>query len=357
MSALPDCSNGDWLTGPVASPNLKIRKKAEAHQAALTKPPGALGQLENIAIQLASLQSVEQPAVDNVHIIIFAADHGITIEGVSAFPQAVTAEMVKNFSNGGAAISVLAKEIGAKLEVLNLGTVNNTGILKGVTNVKLGAGTANFAQQAAMTDEQLSHALEAGQQTAEQAKNTGAQLYIGGEMGIGNTTAATALACVLLEEAAKTLTGPGTGLSADGVMLKTNVIEKAINLHKQHLDSPLESLRRVGGFEIAALVGAYLSCAKIGLPVLIDGFISSSAALVAERICPGTRDWFIYAHSSAEPGHRIVLEALNAKPLINLQMRLGEGSGAAVVVPLLRLACALHNNMATFAQAQVSEKN
>ncbi len=356
MNASLEKTNNDWLSEALASPSVEAREKAEAHQATLTKPPGALGQLENIAIQLASLQNVDRPAVDKVSITVFAADHGIAKEGISAFPQEVTAEMVKNFANGGAAISVLAKQIGATLEVVNLGTINDPGELKGVINNPLGAGTANFVEQAAMSDEQLELALAAGKRSAEQAKNTSVQLYIGGEMGIGNTSSATALACVLLNESAKALTGPGTGINANGVALKIKLIEKAISLHKPHISSPLEALRRVGGFEIAALAGAYVSCAKLGMPVLIDGFISSSAALVAQRICSGTKDWFIYAHSSAEPGHRLVLEKLNAKPLIDLQMRLGEGSGAAVAVPLLRLACALHNNMATFAQAQVSEK-
>ena len=347
----------EWLNQPMSSPDAAARENAEARQQQLTKPPGALGRLEEVAIQLAALQAVARPNIDKVHITVFAADHGVAEENVSAFPQAVTAEMVKNFSRGGAAISVLAKELGADLKVINMGTVSDTGPLKGVTNLALGSGTANFSVQAAMTEQQLESALDAGRQAVEQAKNSGAQLFIGGEMGIANTTSATALACVLLNETPEKLAGPGTGLSAEGVTHKISVIQRAINLHKENITSPLECLRRLGGFEIAALVGAYIACAQQGLPILVDGFITSSAALVAAHICPEVKDWFLFSHSSAEPGHRRVLEALDAKSLLDLQMRLGEGSGAAIAVPLLRMACALHNDMATFAEAQVSEKN
>ncbi len=347
----------EWLNEPISLPDTEARQSAEARQQELTKPPGALGRLEEVAIQLAALQGVARPCVDKLHITVFAGDHGVAEENVSAFPQAVTVEMVKNFSRGGAAISVLANELKAELEVINLGTVNDPGPLKGVTNLALGSGTANFAVQAAMTEQQLSRALEAGQQAAQRAKSAGAQLFIGGEMGIGNTTAATALNCILLNETPEKLAGPGTGLSSDGVAHKVSVIQRAVNLHNEHIDSPLESLRRVGGFEIAALAGAYIACAKLRLPVLVDGFITSSAALVATHICPDIKDWLLFSHASAEPGHAKVLDALAAKTLLDLQMRLGEGSGAAIAVPLLRMACALHNDMATFAEAQVSEKN
>jgi nicotinate-nucleotide--dimethylbenzimidazole phosphoribosyltransferase len=207
-----------------------------------------------------------------------------------------------------------------------------------------------------MSEDQLTRALEAGRDAIRRAQSMEAQLFIGGEMGIGNTTSATALACILLHEKPERLTGPGTGLSAEGIIHKINVIRTAIELHQDHIDSPLEALRRVGGFEIAALTGAYITCANQGIPSLIDGFISSVAALAAEHICAGTKNWFLYSHHSAEPGHGRVLSALGASTLLDLRMRLGEGSGAAIAVPLLRMACALHNDMATFAEAQVSEK-
>lgn len=346
----------DWLNNPAAMPDEAARRAAEARQAELTKPPGALGRLEDIAILLAALQGEVQPQMERVHITVFAADHGIAAEGVSAFPQAVTAEMVKNFSRGGAAISVAAKTIGAELEVINLGTVYETGPLDSVKDYGLGPGTANFSVEAAMSEDQLAYALEAGRNAVERARFANTTLFIGGEMGIANTSAATALACVLLNESPKNITGPGTGLDSAGVAHKVSIIQQALDLHDSHTASPLEALRCMGGFEIAALAGAYIACAQIGLPVLVDGFITSSAALVAARLRPGVENWLLYSHTSAEPGHRTILDALGAEPLLDLGMRLGEGSGAAVAVPLLRMACALHNEMATFSEAQVSEQ-
>ncbi len=345
----------DWLTITPAKPDGRSRDAAVARQATLTKPPGALGRLETLAIDLAALQGTESPAVDRVQVTLFAGDHGVVAEGVSAFPQAVTAEMVKNFARGGAAICVAARELGAVLEVIDLGTATDTGPLHGVQRYGLGPGTANFTREPAMSEHQLARALAAGRHAAERARLQATQLFVGGEMGIGNTTAATALACALLDESPARLAGPGTGLDTHGVAHKAEVIERALDLHRPHLGTPVEMLRRLGGFEIAALTGSYIACAHVGLPVLVDGFISSVAALAAARLCPGARDWFLFAHASAEPGHRLVLDALEARPLLDLGMRLGEGSGAAVCVPLLRMACALHNDMATFTQAGVSE--
>ena len=349
-------TNIDWLTVAVAPLNETAQREAEQRQSQLTKPPGALGQLETLAIRLAAMQGTSRPTLERVHIAVFAADHGVAAEDVSAFPQAVTAEMVRNFARGGAAISVLARQLGATLEVLNLGTVVDTGPLAGVRNLNLGLGTANLAKTAAMNVDQLSHALHAGRTAVERAKQDHAQLFIGGEMGIGNTTTAAALACALLEAPPELLAGPGTGLDAHGVSHKKKIIRAALTLHREPGLDAREILRRLGGFEIAALAGSYVACAQLGVPVLIDGFIATAAALVATRICPGSDQWFLYAHASAEPGHACILEALKARPLLDLGMRLGEGSGAAVAVPLLRLACALHNEMATFAEAGVSGK-
>ena len=351
--------NADWLNVPCALLNDSARRAAEQRQAQLTKPPGALGRLETLAIRLAAMQGTPLPTLERVHIAVYAGDHGVAAEGVSAFPQAVTAEMIRNFARGGAAISVLARQLNATLEVLNLGTVVDTGALEGVLDLHLGRGTQNFTQDAAMGEEQLARAVHAGRQSAERAKMAGAQLFIGGEMGIGNTTAATALACVLLDAPPETLVGPGTGLNAQGVAHKADVIRRALALHRIHLNNPpdpMETLRRLGGFEIAALTGAYIACAQMGIPILIDGYITSTAALVAARRCPNVNNWFIHSHTSAEPGHARILQALNAYPLLDLKMRLGEGSGAAVALPLLRLACALHNHMATFSEAGVSVK-
>lgn len=348
--------NTDWLAQPCAALNETARAEALARQGQLTKPPGSLGQLEAIAVQLAALQGTVKPQMERVHIRIFAADHGVACEGVSAFPQAVTAEMVRNFARGGAAISVLAKQLNARLEVINLGTVLPVEPLENVHDERIAAGTANFAQSPAMTETQLATALQAGRAAVLRAKQDAAQLFIGGEMGIANTTSASAIACALLQESPQLLAGPGTGLDSKGVANKAAVIQRALDLHRANLAQPLDVLRHVGGFEIAALTGAYLAAAQNGMPVLVDGFISSVAALAAVRIQAGARNWMLFAHASAEPGHQRVLTALGAQPMLQLGMRLGEGSGAATAVPLLQLACALHNNMATFAEAQVSGK-
>ncbi len=346
----------NWLARPCAALNETARTAALARQGQLTKPPGALGRLEDLAVQLAAWQGAEQPVMEQVHIAIFAADHGVAEEGVSLFPQAVTAEMVRNFARGGAAISVLARQLNATLEVVNLGTVSAVEPLDGVRDERIAAGTANFARQPAMSAGQCDAALQAGRNAALRAKQQGAQLFIGGEMGIANTTSAAAIACSLLSAAPDALAGPGTGLDRAGVSHKAQVIAKALSLHHAAAGQPLEVLRCVGGFEIAGLAGAYVAAAQNGLPVLVDGFISSVAALVAVRINPALREWLLFAHTSAEPGHQRVLDALGAQPLLQLGMRLGEGSGAAAAVPLLQLACALHRGMATFAEAGVSEQ-
>ena len=264
--------------------------------------------------------------------------------------------MLRNFVNGGAAISVLARQLQARLEVVDLGTVTPSLNLPGVRHLHLGPGTANFAHGPAMTAAQGAQALQAGRGTVLRALAEGAELFIGGEMGIGNTTAASALACALLDCPVAHLTGPGTGLDTAGVSHKTQVIERALALHAAQRGDPLQTLFNLGGFEIAALVGAYLACAQEGLAVLVDGFICSVAALIAVRLNPACREWLLFGHRGAEPGHRHVLETLNAQPLLDLGLRLGEGSGAALAVPLLRLACDLHGQMATFAEAAVADR-
>lgn len=344
-----------WWESPAADIDLAARAAAEARQRVLTKPPGALGRLESVALQLAGMQGREKPVIEAVEIVVYAADHGVVEEGISAFPQVVTYEMVKNFANGGAAINVLARALGASLNVVNLGTVVAAEALPGVTNRVIAPGSANLARNAAMSVAQLQTALQVGREMVEQGRERGMQLYIGGDMGIGNTTAAAAIGCALLGVPADAMAGPGTGLDASGVSHKARVIERALKLHAAALQGPAEVLRILGGFEIAALAGSYVRCAQAGVPVLVDGFISTSAALCATRLCAGAERWFLFSHTSAEPGHAAMLQALDAEPLLDLGMRLGEGSGAAVAVGLLRQACALHAEMATFAEAGVSE--
>ncbi|MCP4933274.1 MAG: nicotinate-nucleotide--dimethylbenzimidazole phosphoribosyltransferase [bacterium] len=345
-----------WLTNSIAPLYKEDRRQAGVRQASLTKPAGALGRLETIIPDLAAMQGYECPEMNEIFITIFAADHGVAANGVSAYPQAVTGEMIKNFSRGGAAINVLARELGAQLEVVNLGTVSSLLPLKGVLDMQLGFGTKNLCIEPAMSEDQLGKALMAGRDAASRATLRDAHLFIGGEMGIGNTTSATALACALLNLPPADLAGPGTGLDAAGVIRKIDILQQALQRHEVSLNDPLKSLHCLGGFEIAALVGAYIGCAQAGLPVLVDGYTSSVAALMATKLSSQSDNWFLYSHRSAEPGHKLVLEALHAEPLLDLGMRLGEGSGAAVVVPLLRAACALHAQMATFEEAGISEK-
>ena len=345
-----------WWLNPCKPVDTQAVEQAQARQQQLTKPAGSLCQLESVAVQLAGLQGRVKPSLEQVCIAIFAGDHGVVAEGVSAFPQEVTGQMLLNFVSGGAAISVLARQLGASLEVVDLGTVTPSLNLPGVRHLNVGPGTANFVQGPAMTEAQGQLALQAGRDSVLRATANGAQLFIGGEMGIGNTTAASALACALLDCPVDHLTGPGTGLNAEGVSHKAQVIGRALALHAAQRGDALQTLFNLGGFEIAALVGAYLACAQEGVAVLVDGFICSVAALVAVRLNPECRPWLLFGHRGAEPGHRHVLETLNAQPLLDLGLRLGEGSGAALAVPLLRLACDLHGQMATFAEAAVADR-
>lgn len=349
--------NSEWLNNPIKKTDNYISRKASERQDQLTKPPGSLGKLESLAIRIAAMQGRVCPELDKINITIFAADHGIAEEGVSAFPQSVTLDMIRNFSAGGAAICVIAKQLGADLDVLNLGTVEDADDLPGVNSCRLGSGTANFSHMAAMTYEQLNAALLIGRDVVLKAKKTGVELFIGGEMGIANTTAASAIGCAILEQNPVNLTGSGTGLNDEGIKHKVMVIEQALLRHSKQVNGQaLETLRHFGGFEIAALCGAYIACGQVGLPVLVDGFITSVAALIACELQPDLKDWLIFSHGSAEPGHQTIINAMNAEPLLDLGMRLGEGSGAGIAVPLLRMACDLHNSMATFDDAGVAGK-
>ena len=347
-----------WYTEAVKQIDQQCVDRAIARQNTLTKPPGSLGQLEQIAIRLCGMLG-DKPDPDKPAIVIFAADHGVADENVSAFPQVVTGEMVRNFANGGAAICVLSRAIGASLEVVQLGTVNDPGEMNGVVRAIIAPASNNLLQQPAMDDAQLEQAMAHGKAAVERALDAGRNIFIGGDMGIANTTAATAIICKFLGLPGSDIAGPGTGVDENGVRHKAEVVDKAIALHRNTMTDPIQVLRCLGGFEIAALAGAYIAAAQRGLPVVVDGFIASAAALAAVRINPESAGWMLLSHVSAEPGYVAVQAALeqacNAAPLISLQMRLGEGSGAAVVMPLILNACRLHNEMATFDQAGVSE--
>lgn len=345
-----------WLGTACPRPSDAHRNAAEARQSILTKPPGSLGALERIAIQLAALQETERPRADTVQVILFAGDHGVTAQGISAFPSTVTVEMLRNFASGGAAISVLARKLGARLDVVDAGTLA-TSEIAGVVTDKPCHGTRDFSASPAMTGDELAFALNAGRRAVERAASQGTDLVIFGEMGIGNTTSAAAVAAALLGTPPDDLVGAGTGLDSDGIRHKSRVIEAALDRHG--LKAPgipaADVLAKVGGLEIAALAGAIVAAAQSRIPILVDGFIVTAATLAATRLNPTCADWLLYSHRSSEQGHRLILEALGAEPLLDLKMRLGEGSGAAVALSVVRLACALHGEMATFAEAQISD--
>lgn len=345
----------EWVTQKCPEISAVHRDAAIARQAQLTKPTGALGRLEQLAIELAGLQAAARPRAARVPIIIFAGDHGIVAQGVSAYPQAVTIAMMANFASGGAAISVLARELGSSLEVVDAGTLAETA-MPGIITDKPRHGTRDFSVEAALTLAELAFAFEAGQRAVVRAKANQPDLLIFGEMGIGNTTAAAAIAASLLGIGAEEIAGNGTGVDAAGRAHKARVIDAAIARYGVAGASPENILCAVGGLEIAAISGAIIAAAQARIPVLIDGFIVSVAALTAVRLNPSCQPFLLPSHQSAEQGHRLVLRALNVQPLISLDLRLGEGSGAAIALPLVRSACALHNDMATFAQANVPDR-
>lgn len=348
-----------WIARPCASVSETHRRRAAQRQAQLTKPPGSLGRLETLAVDLAALQSSDKPSVEQVPLIVFAGDHGVTAQGVSAFPAEVTVQMLANFAAGGAASAVLARAQGLPLHIYDVGSSSQKPI-SGVNIDKIRYGTQDLSVQPAMDEEALHYALAAGARALDAAAAGGADALILGEMGIGNTTSATALSCVLANLSPVDLTGAGTGLDGEGAAHKQQVIETALALHRETIASAsqagFEALRCLGGLEIAALTGAMIASAQRGIPVLVDGFIVTAAALAAVRIQPGVRDWLLFSHCSAERGHQRLLIELEAEPLLHLDLRLGEGSGAALALSLLRQACALHNRMATFAEAAVSNR-
>lgn len=344
----------DLLTGDVAGPSPDHLQRALDRQASLTKPLGSLGRLEDVAVTLCALQRTDRPRAEDVPVIVFAGDHGVTAQGVSPYPSEVTTQMMANFVAGGAAISVLARTLGLPLEIVDVGTAGEP--VPGVVADRVARGTADLTRGPAMTPEELDAALASGAAAVERAGR--ADLAVLGEMGIGNTTPASALAAAYLGTDAGGLTGPGAGLDESGVERKREAVERALALHREAIasadDPALETLRRLGGLEIAALTGAVLAAARRGTPVLVDGFIVTVAALAAVRLVPSCRPWLLFGTRSAEPGHDAVLAALEATPLLDLGLRLGEGSGAALALHLVRGACELHTSMATFAEAAVS---
>jgi nicotinate-nucleotide--dimethylbenzimidazole phosphoribosyltransferase len=318
-----------------------------------TKPLGSLGVLETLARQLGLVQGTVAVSVDQPAILVFAGDHGVVAEGVSAYPQDVTWQMVENFLAQGAAINVFARQNGCALHVIDAGVNHDFGPRPGLVDRKVAHGTRNFALQPAMTAQQCAAAMEHG---AALAAGLPGNVVGFGEMGIGNTTAAAALMHKLTSIPVAECVGAGTGLSLDGVLRKQRVIEAAVEKHAGVAD-PLGVLATFGGFEIAMMAGAMLQAAQLRKVLLIDGFIVTSALLAAARIAPAILDYCVFAHCSDEAGHRRMLDALGAAPLLQLGLRLGEGTGAALALPLLHAAANFLGQMATFASASVSEKS
>lgn len=330
-------------------------ERARARQLHLTKPPGSLGRLEEIANRIAAIQATLSPSVEHPVLILFAADHGVCAEGVNPFPQTVTAQMVANFLRGGAAINAVARVAGIELEIVDAGVTSESAERKGLLSRAIGPGTANFCREPAMTREQAEAALSLGIEMAERACSAGCMLLAAGEMGIGNTTAASVLTALLTGRAPAEVTGRGTGADAACMERKCSAVERALALHRDHIRGPLDLLMRLGGFEIGAMCGLFLAAAANRRAVLVDGFIATAAAAVAVQFSPAVRDYLFAAHRSTEPGHAPLLELIGQRPLLDLEMRLGEGTGAALAVPVVRAAVEAFTRMATFESAGVSE--
>ncbi|WP_083235969.1 nicotinate-nucleotide--dimethylbenzimidazole phosphoribosyltransferase [Halomonas caseinilytica] len=337
----------------IADVDTACAERASRHLDTLTKPPGSLGRLEALAVSLAGITGEAFPRVSPPAVVVFAADHGVAAEGVSAFPQAVTAQMVANFVTGGAAINVFARRIGAHLEVVDVGVANALPA-EGVVHDRVRPGTANLAREAAMQRDEALAAIAAGRRAAERAAVAGCRCLIVGEMGIANTTASSAMLAVLTGAPVAGLVGPGTGVAGAALARKQAIIESALVARAPDPAEPLDVLAKLGGLEIAAMVGAYLEAAARRMPVLVDGFIATVAALTACRLEPALRPYLIFGHRSHEPGHDHALAALDAEPLLDMSLRLGEGSGAALAFPLLEAASAMLAEMATFDAAGVA---
>jgi nicotinate-nucleotide--dimethylbenzimidazole phosphoribosyltransferase len=334
MTAFPDIAAFETALATLPDADEQARAAATARQGQLTKPPGSLGRLEDIAVFLAGWQGVERPRIERGRAVIFAGNHGVTARGVSAFPAEVTVQMVANFAAGGAAINALAAAAGLELAVVPL---------------DLDRPTADFTAAPAMSEEECLAALSAGAAAVGDA-----DLLVLGEMGIGNSTAAAALAAASFGGAPALWVGPGTGVDAEGVQRKAAVVAEGLALHRDHLTSAFEILRRLGGREIAGMAGAVLAARRKRIPVVLDGFIGTAAIAPLASVNPAISAHCLAGHCSAEPGHVLLLARLGLEPILSLNMRLGEASGAAVAVQVIRAGVAAHDGMATFAEAGIA---
>lgn len=336
-------------------PDAEAATRAAARQDQLTKPRGSLGRLEGLSVQLAGILGQEQPRLARKAVITIAADHGVAAEGVSAYPQEVTAQMVGNFLRGGAAINVLARCVGARVIVVDMGLATALEPRPGIASKRVGPGTSDISTGPAMTREQAVESVLAGIEVVEDELAKGLDIVGTGDMGIGNTTPSSAICACMTGEPVEKVAGRGTGVDDARLAHKIRVIQRALSVNRPDCRQPLDVLAKLGGFEIGGLAGVILGGAAHRIPVVIDGFISGAAAMIAVGLCSGVKDYLIAAHVSAEAGHAVMLRWLGLKPLLNLGMRLGEGTGAALGIFLADAAAKTLTEMATFAEAGVSD--
>ncbi len=340
----------------IESLNQKAMQAAQERQNMLTKPAGSLGRLEELSIQIAGITGKPIPAIKEKVIITMAGDHGVVAEGVSAFPQEVTPQMVMNFLMGGAAINVLAKHVGARIVVVDMGVASDFEPHPSLIVKKVAKGTANMAKGPAMTYAQAEHAILAGVEVIEAEIKRGLDIVGTGDMGIGNTTPSAAIACALMGQSPEKIAGRGTGVDDEGLKRKISAIQRALDVNQTNPKDGLDVLSKVGGFEIGGLAGVMIGAAANHVPVMVDGFISTAAAMIAVTLAPQCKDYLIAAHRSKEYGHSAMLEWLGLKPLFDLDLRLGEGTGAALGISMAEAACKVLAEMATFGEAGVSGK-
>lgn len=343
------------LAATIRSLDSPAMEQARARQQQLTKPAGSLGQLEEVAIQMAGITRQSMPTVKRKAVIVMAADHGVTAEGVSAYPSAVTPQMVLNFLQGGAAINALARQAEAEVVIVDVGVASEIKHPQ-LLERKIAYGTANMADGPAMTREQALAAVSAGIDVCESLLKSGVDLIATGDMGIGNTTAASAITACLTRTSVAAVTGRGTGIDEEQLAHKIRIIERALQINQPDPSDPLDVLTKVGGLEIAGLVGVIVSCAAARVPVVIDGFIAGAAVLVAVGICPAIRDYLFAGHISVEGGHGLILKQIGLIPLLDLNLRLGEGTGAVLAMHIIEAALKTHSEMATFTEAGVSSR-
>lgn len=336
--------------------NVSLQVKAQARLDRLTKPLGSLGRLEELAASYVTIIGELKPQVPRGVVFTFAADHGVALEGVSAYPREVTPQMVLNFLRGGAGVNVLAKHAGVDVRVVDIGVDYEFGMLPGLLDRKVMKGTRNLAVEPAMTRIQAEHAVMVGIELATDAAREGVGLIGTGEMGIGNTTPSAAITAVMTGRPAAEVTGRGTGIDESGRLHKVSVIQQALDLHRPDPADALDVLAKVGGLEIAGLAGLMLGAAAARVPIVLDGFIAGAAALIAVGLQPLCREYFIASHRSVELGHRVILDHLKLKPLMDLDLRLGEGTGACLGMDLVCAAIKIYTEMATFDEAGVSDK-